>query len=64
MNDQPFRVLGDEVDLEREEVEDSTGRRVDAAYIERVVADVHARTPRPPLSGAPPDPTESACWSD
>ncbi|HEU0128216.1 MAG TPA: hypothetical protein VFQ48_06390 [Pseudonocardiaceae bacterium] len=48
-----FRVLDDEVDLEREDVRDSQARRVDADYVQRAVADVHARRGRRPLTDAP-----------
>lgn len=41
----PFRVLDEDVDLEHEEVRDSPGRRVDSAYVERAIADVHGRAP-------------------
>lgn len=47
-----FRVLDDEVDLERDDVRDSRGRRIDADYVERAVADIHTRRGRRPL-GAP-----------
>ncbi|GAA5157823.1 hypothetical protein GCM10023321_36650 [Pseudonocardia eucalypti] len=53
MKEQPFHVLDEEADLEEEEVRDSAGRRVDAAYVERAVADVHARPGRPSLSEEP-----------
>lgn len=38
-----LRVLDGEVDLERDDVRDSRGRRIDADYVDRAVADVHAR---------------------
>jgi hypothetical protein len=50
-------ILDEEVDLDREDVRDSRGRRIDADYVERAVADVRARRGRPSLSeeatGAP-----------
>jgi predicted HicB family RNase H-like nuclease len=44
-----FRVLDGEIDLERDDVRDSQGRRIDADYVDRAVADVHARRGRRPL---------------
>lgn len=51
----PWRITGREIDLEREVVRDSRGRRIDTAYVDEVVASVHAavevRAGRPSLSG-------------
>ena len=49
------QFLDDEVDLDAEDVRDSQGRRIDSDYVERAVADVHARRGRPSLSPDPPD---------
>lgn len=49
-----FRVLDGEVDLERDDVLDSRGRRIDDDYVERAVADVHARQGRRPLGDDTP----------
>ncbi|MHA6619258.1 ribbon-helix-helix protein, CopG family [Pseudonocardia sp. DLS-67] len=43
-------ILDEELDLEREVVRDSQGRRIDAAYVDRAVADVRAHRGRPSLS--------------
>ena len=43
-------ILDEEIDLEREVVRDSQGRRIDAAYVDRAVADVRAHRGRPSLS--------------
>lgn len=45
--------LGPEVDLEIEDVRDSQGRRIGAAYVERAVADARTRLGRgrPSLTG-------------
>lgn len=53
MNDR-IRALDGEVDLERDDVRDSRGRRVDADYVTRAVADVHARRGRRPLGDDAP----------
>lgn len=44
---------GPDVDLAREDVRDSRGRRITQDYIDRAVADVHAKTGRgrPSLTG-------------
>ena len=34
-------TLGPDVDLEKEEILDSEGRRIDEAYVKEVVAEVH-----------------------
>jgi len=49
-----FRILDGEVDFERDDVRDSRGRRIDDDYVERAVADVHARRGRPPLGDDTP----------
>ena len=53
---QPGYVLapGPDVDLAREDIRDSAGRRITGEYVEQAVADVHARTGRgrPALAGA------------
>jgi hypothetical protein len=43
-------ILDQEVDLDREDVRDSRGRRLDTDYVERAVADVRSRRGRPSLS--------------
>lgn len=43
-------ILDEEIDLERDVVRDSRGRRIDADYVDRAVGDVHARRGRPSLS--------------
>lgn len=44
---------GPDVDLDREDVRDTKGNRIDQAYVERAVADVHARLAgRPSLTAA------------
>ena len=52
----PWRITGREIDLETEIVRDGRGRRIDTAYVDEVVASVHAqveaRAGRPSLSGA------------
>lgn len=49
-----FRVLDSDVDLERDDVRDSRGRRIDADYVERAVDDVHTRRGRRPLGDDTP----------
>jgi hypothetical protein len=44
-----IRVLDGEVDLERDDVRDSRGRRIATGYVARAVADVHHRRGRRPL---------------
>ncbi|WP_158228067.1 ribbon-helix-helix protein, CopG family [Pseudonocardia sp. MH-G8] len=51
-------ILDQEVDLDREDVRDSRGRRLDTDYVERAVADVRSRRGRPSLSeGATGEPS-------
>lgn len=51
-----YEVIGPEIDLEKEVVRDSQGRRVDKAYVEQALAEVEAdlakRSGRPSLTGA------------
>lgn len=50
----PWKFTGKEVDLEHEVVLDSRGRRIDNAYVDRLVQSVHdqvARRGRPSLTG-------------
>lgn len=47
---QPHYRVGPDVDLDREVVRDRKGKRVDAEYVERAVADVHTRAGRPSLT--------------
>lgn len=51
-----YSIEAHEIDLENEEVHDSQGRRVDAAYVEGAVRNVHEHLKnmggRPSLSGA------------
>jgi hypothetical protein len=44
---------GPDVDLDREDIRDRRGRRITREYVDRAVADVHAKTGRgrPPLAG-------------
>lgn len=60
MSEQP-RILDDEVDLERDDVRDSLGRRIDADYVDRAVSDVRARRGRPSMSGESASTSRSAC---
>ncbi len=48
-----IHVVDDDIDLEHDEVVDSRGRRIDAAYVERAVSDVRSRSGRPPLGDEP-----------
>jgi len=52
-----LRITGPDLDLNREELRDSRGRRVDDAYVDRALAEVEEdlaqRLGRPSLTGRP-----------